>query len=100
MTATYPAPVQNNRSHTGLRWALRGMLSIISAAPNRLQVARSHPEWYELNDHLLRDIGKSRAEAQIARACEGMGIEGLQVCHSAALLQREIAAAQRSRWSL
>ena len=69
MTATYQAPVQARASQSALWSVFRDrMLSLISAVSVRSQATtQSDMEWHKLNDHLLRDIGKSRGEAEVAR---------------------------------
>jgi hypothetical protein len=51
----------------GRRAWLDRMFSGIAAALRRMTSDRSQPDWRTLNDHLLRDIGRSEVEATIVR---------------------------------
>src|SRR5690242_15868794 len=68
MTITYLPNADANAPHrVGRRAWLDRMFSAVMLAVRKMMSERSQPEWHTLNEHLLRDIGRSGIDATIAR---------------------------------
>ena len=99
MTTTYLAPSHTYTSNSAdLRVSKPGVFQVIFAVLRRSLLKRPAIQLCELNDHLLRDIGSAHAEAEFVLLCRQMGVEKSEIVHSHSVLQRGIAAMQRSTW--
>lgn len=68
MTITYlPFSGANASRRVGKRAWLDRAFSGVTLAVRTMISDRSQPDWHTLNDHLLRDIGRSGIEAKIIR---------------------------------